>query len=48
MALRGSWPQVMRFLQAAESQEHLFQFPSVEVHHQERIEELEVAVVAQK
>jgi hypothetical protein len=48
LALCGSWSQVMRFLRAAEGQEHMFQFSAVSVHRQERTGELAVSGVAQK
>jgi len=48
LALCGSWPQVMRFFQAAEGQEHMFQFLEVRVLRQEPTTGLAVTAVAQK
>jgi type II secretory pathway component PulM len=48
MALRGSWSQVMRFFQAVEDQEHLFQLSVMSVHLQKQTGELDVSLVAQK
>jgi hypothetical protein len=48
IALRGSWPQVMRFFQTVEDRDHLFQFSTVSVHRQERTGELEISATLQK
>jgi hypothetical protein len=48
MAFRGSWPQLMRFFQTVENRDHLFQFPTVSVHRQERTGELEISATVQK
>jgi hypothetical protein len=48
LALCGSWPQVMQFFRSAESPGHLFQFPIMSVHRQERSGMLDVSATAQK
>jgi outer membrane murein-binding lipoprotein Lpp len=46
MSLRGSWPQVMKFLQGSEGLESLFDFPLVRIHRQDPSGELVVSAEA--
>jgi Tfp pilus assembly protein PilO len=48
MSLRGSWPQVMAFLQEAESTERLFEFPTISIHRQDPSGELVVSAQAER
>ncbi|NTW98479.1 MAG: hypothetical protein HGB35_00785 [Geobacteraceae bacterium] len=48
LSLRGSWTQIMKFLQEAEGQTNLFEFPLVRIHRQEPSGELIVSAQAER